>query len=258
MGLLPEPTFSDDIATDFGTVRYYVFENGRFSGAPMWFENIQYFTKDKTVILFDVLGDAGYSEQKYPIKDAKSQAAWMNEYFEIAGIKKCNLVAHSFGGWLATNYAVQYPERIETLILLEPVFTFQGLKPSIILKSIPASIPFLPQSFRDGLLEDIGGTKDIDYNDPVARMINYASTYYSIETPMPNTISEDELKSLNMPVYVAMADKSPLHDSFKAVEVAKGNIKDVKAKVWENSIHSLPMEYPEEIAKEILDFIGKK
>jgi pimeloyl-ACP methyl ester carboxylesterase len=33
-----------------------------------------------------------------------------------------HLVGHSFGGWLAANYAVRDPERLASLSLLEPVF----------------------------------------------------------------------------------------------------------------------------------------
>src|SRR5699024_1731065 len=101
--------------------------------------------------------------------------------------------------WLAANYAVHYSDRISTLSLLEPVFVFQGLHWQFYVKSIPASIPFLPKSWRDKMLKDIGGGDDIDLNDPMAKMISYATEYYSIKLPLPDLITEEELRNISMP-----------------------------------------------------------
>ena len=35
-------------------------------------------------------------------------------------IKKFELVGHSFGGYLATQYAVKYPDAVQRLVLLSP------------------------------------------------------------------------------------------------------------------------------------------
>ncbi len=124
------------------------------------------------------------------------------------------------------------------------------------IKSIPASIPFLPQSWRDKMLGDIGGGSEVDINDPIVRMIAYATEYYAVKLPVPNLITEEQLKGLNMPVYAALAEKSSLHDSEAAVYVAKTNVKNIDVKNWPDATHSLPMEFPEQINRELLDFMA--
>ncbi len=228
---------------------------GRSSGVPMWASNLKDFAAERTVYALDALGDAGMSIQTREIKNSADQADWLDRVFEQLELSEVHLVGHSFGGWLAANYAARYPERVAKLNLLEPVFVLQGLRWQIYLKSIPASISFLPRSWRDRLLEDIGGVSEIDLNDPIARMIAYATEYYANKLPTPDRISESQLKGLNMPVFAALAAESSIHDPVAAVETAKANIKIVEVRSWPDATHSLPMEYPEQLDRELLNFM---
>jgi len=51
------------------------------------------------------------------------------DYMNAYGIHKATLVGHSFGGFLAINFAHAYPERVHNLVLVNPagIFPFLGL-----------------------------------------------------------------------------------------------------------------------------------
>ncbi|MET7770280.1 alpha/beta fold hydrolase [Nocardia sp. NPDC005366] len=119
MKLLPEPVKTYDIQTGFGTVRAYRFADdkhsvgapivlfpGRTSGTPMWAENLEDLAAERTVYALDALGDAGLSVQTRPIENSTDQAAWIEETLAGLGVDKAHIVGHSFGGWLAANFAV--------------------------------------------------------------------------------------------------------------------------------------------------------
>ncbi|MET7770281.1 alpha/beta hydrolase [Nocardia sp. NPDC005366] len=106
------------------------------------------------------------------------------------------------------------------------------------------------------MLRDIGGNHEIDHADPIAQMIVDASHYYSIKLPTPDRITHAELQRLSMPVYVAMAEKSALHDPEAAVATAKTYVNDVSAKSWQGATHSLPMEFSQELDRDLLGFIA--
>ena len=254
MGQLPEPTRTMDLDTDFGTVRGYEFSSartrgstpivllpGRTSGVPMWEANLPDFAEERTVYALDALGDAGMSVQTRRIGDAADQAAWLDQALARLGEPKVHLVGHSFGGWLAANYGARYPERVATLSLLEPVFVFEVLRWQVYVKSIPASLPFLPRSWREAMLADFGGAEEIDPDDPVARMISDATEHYAAKLPLPQRLSKEQLRSLPIPVYVAMAADSSMHDSAAAIRVAQDNIRDLRIRNWPGATHSLPM-----------------
>lgn len=271
MKLLSPPNHTFDIRTSFGVVRMYkwvtkrtqsatpiVLIPGRSAGVPMWSSNLEGLIAKHPVYAMDFLGEAGMSIQTVKIVDGADQAAWLHEAVSSLNVAKMHFVGHSFGGWAAANYATRYPEKVASLILLEPVFVFQGLKTEIIIKSIPAAIPFLPKSWRERMLKNIGGAVEIDYNDPVARMIAEGTEYYARKLPgLPEQISVEQLKTWKMPVYVAMGEKSVMHDSEKAIAVAQSSVRHVKAKNWMGGTHSLPMDFPREMIAEINAFIGR-
>lgn len=266
METLPKPTRTLDIKTDYGTVRVYEFGTakqsaipivllpGRSSGVPMWKTNIAELAAHHTVYALDAIGDAGLSVQTTALKDSSDQAQWLDQVFIQLKLMKVHVVGHSFGGWLAANYAVRYPKRVATLSLLEPVFVLQGLRWQVYLQATLAILPFIPQRVRDTMLSSIGGGAKVDRNDPVARMIADASAYFSTKVPQPTRITQQQLQTLTMPVFVALGGKSAMHDPLAAAEIAR-TIKHSQVKVWPDGTHSLPMEFTAEIDQALLAFI---
>lgn len=268
MNVLPPPTQTHDIPTAYGTVRVYewtnqqtrtktpaVFLPGRTSGVPMWGSNLPAIAATRPVFALDALGDAGLSQQTAVLKDDADQAAWLDQVLSALELESVHLLGHSFGGWSAANYATRYSQRVASLLLLEPVFTFQGVNLDVYIKSIPAALPFLPQSWRDSFLKDIGGAEELDLNDPIARMIAAGTEHYAAKLPTPKQLSREQLRSWNMPVFAAMAGKSALHDGAAAVVVANENVKHVQARLWPDATHSLPMEVAAELNVEMIDFM---
>ena len=268
MDMLPVPTQTHDIPTSYGTVRVYEWANeqhrsetpaiflpGRSSGVPMWAENLPAIAATRPVYALDALGDTGLSTQTVPLKNGADQAAWIEDVLSVLHLESVHLIGHSFGGWGAANYASHYPDRIATLTLLEPVVTFQGLSLSVYLKTIPLALPFLPESWRESALQDIGGGTPVDLNDPLARMIALGFEHYAAKLPSPAQISPEQLRRWDFPVFVAMAGQSAMHDGAKAVAVASENVHRVQAKLWPDATHSLPFDVAPELNEEMIEFM---
>lgn len=268
MAALPPPSQTYNIPTTYGTVRVYEWSNqqnrsktpvvflpGRSSGVPMWEANLGAIAATRPVYAMDALGDAGMSQQTAVLKDGADQAAWVNQVLTALSLKSVHLIGHSFGGWAAANYASRYEDRVATLTLIEPVLTFAPLNGDVIIKSIPMSLRFLPRAWREGFLQDVGGGTETNLDDPMGYMIAYGFEYYAAKLPAPEQISNQQLQSWNMPVFVAMAGKSVFHDSAKAVVTANENVKHVQTKLWLDATHSLPMEVAPELNKEIITFM---
>ncbi len=265
---LPEPTETHDVKTSFGTVRAYAWINeqhpdatpvvlvpGRSAPVPMWGDNLPDYIEHRTVYAFDALGDTGMSVQTIPMTGMADAAAWVDEAMAGLELDRVHLVGHSQGGGLAAAVAVRHPERLASLTLLEPVYTLGTMPLSIILASIPVSLPFVPESWREAGLNKIGGVdaEDVDPDDPLARLIAQGSRHFdSGSLPSPTVLSDSELKSLPMPVYVAIAESS-LSGGEGAAEKAE-LIPDAQVKIWPNTTHSLPMQVAPALDAELETF----
>jgi pimeloyl-ACP methyl ester carboxylesterase len=269
MTLLPTPRSSLDLETTFGRVRVYEFGAasadtasipvlllpGRTSGVPMWAYNLPDLAATRTTYALDALGDAGLRVQIRPIRDAADQADWLDQVLAQVPVRSVHLLGHSFGGWLAANYAARHPERVQTLTLLDPVFVFQRLRWQVYLISLPASLPFLPRSWRTRMLGTIGGAP-VDPDDPMARMISEATEHYAVKLPPPKRLTHTQLQGLHMPVYTALAGRSAMHNGAHAADVARAEIPDPTIELRPDATHSLPMEQATTLDRAILAFMA--
>lgn len=269
MATLPTPAATSDVGTSYGTVRAYLFETpetagrtpvvllpGWGAGAPMWEPVLRDLLAERPVYALDALGDAGRSVQSVPLDSAAAQAAWVEQALDGLGVPRAHVVGHSFGGWSATNYALHHPGRVATLNLLEPVMTFSGLPPGLVLRSIPSALPFLPQSWRDAALADIGGAEELDPDDPMTAMVSAGTRHYASQRSAPAQFSPERLRALDLPVYVALAEDSTVTLPATAVENARRDLADAQVTLWEGATHSLPFERPAEVGAELLEFMA--
>ena len=269
MEAMPAPSSVQDVATDFGTVRVYIWDAGngaadrdsypvvllpgRSSGVPMWSANVSALIRSRQVIAFDALGDAGLSVQSVPLTSMEDQAAWIDQVVTAVAPREVHLVGHSFGGATATAYARLHPQRVRSLTLLEPVFTLAYPPAGKLGWVMVASVPGLPESLRDKALGRIAG-EDFAGSDPMALMIKAGSEHFEADLPTPSPLTKEEANALTMPIYVAIAGKDSLAGGRKAAERAEELLPGARVQTWKDATHSLPMQEAEPLAQVLEPF----
>lgn len=271
MRQLPEPAATHDVATSYGIVRVYEWSTpatadevpvvllpGRSSGVPMWAENLPGFVESHRVLAFDALGDAGLSVQSAPLYGFDDQAAWIDEVISELAPEGIHLVGHSFGGATAATYARLHPERVRSLSLLEPVFTFAYPPPAMLWWATVASLPGIPDGVREHALSRIGGTDEEwaegDDADPVALMIASGTEHFNAVLPTPSVLSDEQAERLTMPVYVAIAGQDSLAGGAELAEKVSGLLPHAQVQLWEDATHSLPMQEADELRAVLEEF----
>ena len=266
METMPAPSETEDVATSFGTVRVYTWAGGgeqdsppvvllpgRTSGAPVWAANVPLLARSRRVIALDALGDAGMSVQSAPLTSADDQAAWIDEVISAVAPEGAHLVGHSFGGATAAVYARLHPDRVRSLTLLEPVFTFAYPPAGIMAWTMAASVPALPESWRNRALERIGGER-LSGTDPVELMITAGAESFDASLPTPSPLTDEEAQALTMPVYLAIAGSGSVAGGTGAAERAQEILPRASVQVWDEATHSLPMQEAEPLAPVLEQF----
>ena len=257
MATLPAPSAVHDVAVDHGSVRVYewrvtgpssgdplpvVLLPGIRSGAPMWGENLGHWIGDRTVYAMDAIGDSGMSLQSVPLTSFDEQATWVEQALAGLGLDRAHVVGHSFGAATATAHALAHPGRVASLTLLEPVLVLHGLPASTYLWSTLLLVP-VPQSWKDRAMAEIGGVtvEEVRERTPMSVMIDEGARHYAAVTLVPRTLTDDEWRSLRMPVRIDIAGDRSLAGGAQAAERARALGID-PVTVRPGTTHSLPMQ----------------
>ena len=140
-----------DIATHFGSTRVTVsgpkgapalvlIAGISSAGAVSWFENIAELTREYRVFALDTIGLAGRSIVSNPPQNKDDYAEWLDEVVSILDLPPVVLVGHGHGGWIAAYFATRHPERVRSLVLLDPADALVQVSKTKLLKAI---IPLL-------------------------------------------------------------------------------------------------------------------
>ncbi|GAS89734.1 alpha/beta fold hydrolase [Mycolicibacterium brisbanense] len=258
MAKLPDCEISD-VSTTFGTVRAYRFAGpddgtpvvllpGRNAATPMYRTNLTSLRAHRTIYGIDLLGEAGLSVQRKELRTPGDQARWLDDALAGLGLSRAHLLGVSIGGWTATNCAVHQPDRIASLTLLDPVFTFARIPVKTMLAAVLMYAPGMPETLRRRVLSWISGGADIEAAAET-ELISAGSRDFALRTPMPTLFTDAQLRSLAAPVLALIAGRSVMHNPDRAAARARHLLPHGQVEVWAQASHAINGEYPDEIAQ---------
>ncbi|MBB5436185.1 alpha/beta fold hydrolase [Nocardiopsis composta] len=263
----PEPDATLDVRTDYGVVRMYRFDGaepdkaplvllpGRASGAPMLADNLGPLLEVRTVYTVDLLGEPGASVQSRPITDDEDQARWLHQALSELPGSEVHLFGVSVGGWTAMNLAIRQPDVLASVTLIDPATTFADIPVETVLRSIPASVSWFPESWRDGFNSWSAGGAPVE-DVPVADMIESGMRNYALRLPAPSRFPAERIASVDLPVLAIIAGRSVMHDPAEAVRQAEASLSRGTVLTYEDASHAINGEYPEEIAADVADLLA--
>ncbi len=103
-----------------------------------WQEVIPLLAREHTVIAPDLLGH-GYSDKPRADYSVAAYANGMRDLLAVLGIERVTLVGHSLGGGVAMQFAYQFPERTERLVLVASGGAGRGVSPVLRAVTLPGA-----------------------------------------------------------------------------------------------------------------------
>jgi pimeloyl-ACP methyl ester carboxylesterase len=236
-----------------------------------YLENVPRLSQDRRVVLPDLPG-FGCSPMPNEKITIPFYADWLAEFLDKVGLDRVNLVGHSMGALISTEFTLRRPERVEQLVLMSAA----GITSSK-LKGSPG-----PTILRVGAGLAAYGTVSMDRwfaSRPLSRHLALAVvTRYpaklSADTAYEGLITgggkpgfndalracleweiRDRLPQIGCPTLILWGDKdvvAPIEDAKEFEEL----IPDSRAVVLEDVGHVLQMERGEAFNREVVEFLA--
>jgi pimeloyl-ACP methyl ester carboxylesterase len=245
----PAPT-AIDVDTRFGVTRAYrwagdgtpiVFLHGGRMTSVSWAPYAQTLSS-RDVYAIDIMGDAGRSEPTARITCATDMAAWLDETLAGLRIEHAHLVGHSLGGFVALSTAAYRPNRVSSLVLLDPAgiaplnmlrFMMWGL-PVLLGSLAPAPVRrWLARRLRNPLLE----------NKRASRLLLHGMVRHAPGFPLLKPLDDDELRAVSVPVTLLIATESEAFDPNLLAARAEALLPEVSIEHVPDAGHALTVSH---------------
>jgi pimeloyl-ACP methyl ester carboxylesterase len=236
----PIPLTESDVGTSFGRAHVLtagdpdkpalVAFHGMAFSSTSWLPQLPTFTANHSVTLIDAIGDVNKSVAHKPITDATHVVAWVDEVLSALKIQRVAMIGLSMGAWMAAQYAMAFPSRVERLALIAPVGLVIGQRPVWMVRGYYANY--------------VRPTK--------ARLQTFIeSTVTPTARPL---LRQDPWRSI-IQQYVEGREES-LHDGAKAAGRYRRQLPEARVELVDGANHVIPVDQPR-IVDELLDeFLG--
>jgi pimeloyl-ACP methyl ester carboxylesterase len=208
--------------------------HGASSNATTWIADIAAYSRDFRVFVIDVIGEPGKSAPTRPPLDTDDYAQWLNEIITTLNIDTVSLVGLSQGGWIATRYAISYPNKINKLVLLASA-GIQPTKASFLFKAILFTM--LGKWGMEKLNRYVFGSQPMD--DTTAQYMNAIMQHFTPRMTKEYIFTDQELKRLTMPILYIGGTEDVIRDNVKIKTRLESLLPQVKTEILPHTGHVL-------------------
>lgn len=187
--------------------------HGAGANTVMWMGDAAAWSSVRRVYAVDVIGEPGLSAPSRPPLTSGAYADWLDDVLDGLGVNRAALVGVSLGGWLALDYAIRRPARVERLAVLAPGGV--GRQKYGAVAAALVLMPLGDRGRRLALRLALGPVPVVE--TPAARAFaDYAlliQQHYRPRRDRLPVFTDDQLRNLTMPLLAIAGARDGLLDS---------------------------------------------
>ena len=244
--------------------------HGLSAGLIAWASNIEPLSQKFTVYALDIpgRGDSDKPNMDYRIP---AGARFIRDFMDVLGIKSASLAGCSMGGMVALRATLDYPDRVDKLVLVDAAGLGRELAWFVRIASLPLvgevlqnpslrgtraslkNIFYNHSLIQDGFIQEIYRTRKLPgAKQAELKMIRGAVGLRGVHKQW---IMTEHLKHLNIPVLIVWGAQDriiPVYHAYNAAREAPG----VKLHIFDQCGHWPQIEKSTEFNQLVLDFLG--
>jgi pimeloyl-ACP methyl ester carboxylesterase len=254
----PEPYESRYVETSFGKTFVRICGQEKsptlvllpsgFASSLIWLPNIKGLVPYFRIYAIDNIYDVGRSVNTRPVVNAGDLNNWLDELFTKLELgDSINVMGLSFGGWLASQYALYHQDRLRGIVLAAPVATVFPLPAEWAWRGIIGAFPphkfFMKHFLFNWMCQDLVKKGDEFSKRMLKNWMNdavMAMKCFKFRMPVtPTVLTDDELRSLKIPVLFLVGENEVVYPADKAVHRIKTIAPWISTEVIKNASHDL-------------------
>jgi pimeloyl-ACP methyl ester carboxylesterase len=188
--------------------------HGSGANTAMWMGDVADWAQDLRVYAVDVVGEPGLSAPSRPPLASEAYALWLDDVLWALDVPRVSIVGVSLGGWLALDFAIRRPGRVDRVALLCPGGI--GRQKWGVLIAALLLKPFGPCGLRTTMRLASGGAPPVatPHAQEFADYLMLIHTHFRPRRERLPTFDDDALGRLGMPVLVIIGGRDRMLDSF--------------------------------------------
>ena len=229
-----------------------------------WIPNIAALSSQYRTYALDSIYDFGLSVRQRDLKTRNDLILWLEEVLTVLIPEgKFRLVGLSYGGWLASQYALRFPERLHKLVLLAPAATVLPVSFSLIFRALLTLLPFpkFRKQFYYWLLHDAVESGDASraFVDEAIADWTMAEHCFAPLPLIPATVLDDKtLKDFPVPCLFLIGEHEKMYSAQKAVERIHHIAPQIRTEIIPQAGHDLTFVQAELVTRMILSFLSEQ
>lgn len=252
------------IPTRFGTSRVY--DAGRADGKPMvllhgggttsasWYATVgSLIEAGVRVYAVDIICDRGRSVAgPDPVRSRPDLVEWLAQTMRGLGLDRADLAGHSYGGWIAAHQAINAPDTVDRLLLLDASTVFAGFGTIYLLRSMPLVLGNRAGNMRRLLAWETRGRA----SGPWADLMCAPSSGNAPKLVLPKRPTPGELQRLPARTLVLVAGQARAHDASKIAATARRLLPRAVVEVLPRATHhTVPAQDAGAVNDAVLSFL---
>jgi pimeloyl-ACP methyl ester carboxylesterase len=216
--------------------------HGSMANSAMWMGDVAAWAKHFRIYAVDIIGDAGFSAPSRPRLGSEAHALWLDDVMQALSLERASMAGVSFGGWLALDYAMRRPERVESVAVLCPAGVGRQ-RLSVVFKTVP--LRMLGAWGRRKASELVLGRAPANPSPALRYFMEFVSLIHKNFRPRMVKLpifSDQALQRLNMPVLAILGGNDVLLDSAETRERLERNVPQVEIRYHPEAGHFIPRQ----------------
>lgn len=227
------------------------------TGSAHFLSEIQLLAKQYRLILPDLPGQSVMGiDKRLPYND-DSFTVWLDEIFEALKLEKVNLLGVSLGGFAALQFALNRPDRVNSLVLIVPAGLVRGAVFKGLAKMALPTIRY-KISPSDKNLENVLSSLITTWDDDWVNYMGDTIQYFNPDLRVPPLAKDDQLMSMKMNVLLIGAENDISFPGIPMINRVRTLIPSAETELIKNSNHCPPTtdEFRQWLATRIVNFLN--